>query len=116
MLGFRAGFEAGRLRGRSVAEPAGSRIADVSGHGFSSALLAASTSAHVRSFAETCEQVPEILRRTNAQLLRETGEGRFVTMLFVKIDRESRQRSAIRDFTGEPVPADDITIVVVKVL
>jgi len=65
-------------------------VADVSGHGFSSALLTASTSAHIRSSAETCGQVDVILRRVNAQLERETEDGRFVTLLFARVDLQTR--------------------------
>jgi len=65
-------------------------VADVSGHGFSSALLTASTSAHIRSSAETCGQVDDILRRVNVQLERETEDGRFVTMLFAHVDLQNR--------------------------
>jgi len=65
-------------------------VADVSGHGFSSALLTASTSAHIRSSAETCGRVDDILRRVNAQLVRETEDGRFVTLLFARIDLQNR--------------------------
>jgi len=75
-------------------------VADVSGHGFSSALLTASTSAHIRSSAETCGQVDDILRRVNAQLVRETEDGRFVTLLFAQIDLQNRMLSYVN--AGHP--------------
>jgi sigma-B regulation protein RsbU (phosphoserine phosphatase) len=65
-------------------------IGDVSGHGFSSALLMATTSAHLRSFVEEHSDVDEILRHTNSVLCRETEEGRFVTFFFGRLELSSR--------------------------
>ena len=66
-------------------------VGDVSGHGFSSALLMASTSAHLRSFVEDHTDVEEILVHTNSLLCRETEEGRFVTLFFAHLDPASRR-------------------------
>jgi sigma-B regulation protein RsbU (phosphoserine phosphatase) len=65
-------------------------IGDVSGHAVDSALLMASTSAHLRSFAEDHDKIEEILAHTNSLLCRETEEGRFVTLLFARVDVGSR--------------------------
>ncbi len=65
-------------------------VGDVSGHGFSSALLMASTSAHLRSFVEDHTDVEEIVVHTNSLLCRETEEGRFVTLFFARLDPASR--------------------------
>jgi serine phosphatase RsbU (regulator of sigma subunit) len=54
-------------------------IGDVSGHGFASALLMASTSARIRSFSELGMSIDEIMSRVNSALTTETDEGRFVT-------------------------------------
>jgi len=64
-------------------------IADVSGHGFGSALLMASTHAHLRSLAEAFEGLDEIVTRANAVLSRETEDDRFVTLLFGRLDPRS---------------------------
>jgi PAS domain S-box-containing protein len=76
-------------------------VGDVSGHGFSSALLMASTSAHLRSFVEDHTDVEEILVHTNSLLCRETEEGRFVTLFFARLDPASR----VLHFAGAGHPA-----------
>jgi PAS domain S-box-containing protein len=63
-------------------------ISDVSGHGFSSALLMASTHAYLHSLVETETNIEEIMRRLNNFLYRETDAERFVTLLFIRIDCE----------------------------
>ena len=79
----------------------GIAVGDVSGHGFSSALLMASTSAHLRSFVEDHTDVEEILVHTNSLLCRETEEGRFVTLFFARLDPASR----LLHFAGAGHPA-----------
>lgn len=66
-------------------------VGDVCGHGFSSALLTAATSAHLRSFVLEHSDMGEILRHVNDRLCQETEEGRFVTLLFVQIELASRR-------------------------
>ncbi|MFH1754422.1 MAG: PAS domain S-box protein [Candidatus Latescibacterota bacterium] len=61
-------------------------ISDVSGHGFSSALLMASTHAYLHSLAETETEIEAILTRLNNFLYRETDADKFVTLIFVRID------------------------------
>jgi len=65
-------------------------VGDVCGHGFSAALLMASTSAHLRSFMSEHSDIGEILRHLNTLLCQETEEGRFVTLVFVQIELASR--------------------------
>ena len=54
-------------------------IADVAGHGFSSALLMASTHAYIRSLFSTNLNIEEVLRHTNLELMRDTDL--FVSMI-----------------------------------
>jgi PAS domain S-box-containing protein len=61
-------------------------IADVSGHGFDSALLMATANARMRSYAESPIGLSEIVRRTNRALVGETDGDRFITMLIAQID------------------------------
>lgn len=65
-------------------------VADVTGHDVSSALLTASTCAHLRSFVEDHTDIREILAHTNSILCSETEEGRFVTLLFACLELQSR--------------------------
>jgi PAS domain S-box-containing protein len=65
-------------------------VGDVSGHGFSSALLMATTSAHLRSYIEEHSDVEEILTHINAILCREVEEGRFVTFFLGRLEITSR--------------------------
>jgi len=64
-------------------------ISDVSGHGFSSALLMASTHAYLHSLVETETEIKEMLSRLNNFLYKETDAERFVTLLFIRIDCEN---------------------------
>lgn len=64
-------------------------VGDVSGHDVGAALVTASTSAHLRSFAEDHTSVEQILAHTNSILSREIGDGQFVTLLFVRLELAS---------------------------
>ena len=66
-------------------------VGDVCGHGFSTALLMASASAHLRSFVSEHSDIGEILRHLNNLLCNETEEGRFVTLVFAQIELASRR-------------------------
>jgi sigma-B regulation protein RsbU (phosphoserine phosphatase) len=66
-------------------------IGDVSGHGFSSALLMASIHAHLRSLAETGIGVAEILARANSSLVKTTAVGDFITVMLASLDPRSRE-------------------------
>jgi sigma-B regulation protein RsbU (phosphoserine phosphatase) len=65
-------------------------IGDVCGHGVGSALLTASTAAHLRSFVQEHSDLRDVLVRTNCLLCREVEFGTFVTLLFTRIDTSSR--------------------------
>ena len=54
-------------------------LADVAGHGFSSALLMASTHAYIRSLFSTNLEIDQVLLHTNCELMRDTDL--FVTMI-----------------------------------
>jgi len=60
-------------------------VGDVSGHGFSSALLMAETRAYLRALARTHADVSEILTLAN-QVLSEDIEDAFITLLLVRLD------------------------------
>jgi sigma-B regulation protein RsbU (phosphoserine phosphatase) len=68
----------------------GVAVGDVSGHSVSSALLTASTCAHLRAFVADHTNLEEILAHTNSLLCWETEEGHFVTLLFARLDLKSR--------------------------
>lgn len=61
-------------------------VADVSGHGYESALLMATTAARIRSYLEFPLGLREVMERTNRALLRETDGERFVTMTMAWLD------------------------------
>ena len=65
-------------------------VGDVSGHGFSSAMLMCLTHAYLHSLAETQDRVEEILARANNILLKEIEQNRFVTLFFGRLDPRSR--------------------------
>jgi serine phosphatase RsbU (regulator of sigma subunit) len=66
-------------------------IADVSGHGFPSALVMAETRAYVRAFAQVQSDVGQIVRGANVALCRDLRGDGFVTMMIAQLDP--------RDFT-----------------
>jgi sigma-B regulation protein RsbU (phosphoserine phosphatase) len=65
-------------------------VGDVTGHGFSSALLMATTSAHLRSVVHEHSEVEEILKHTNSILCREVEPDRFVTFFLARLELSSR--------------------------
>ena len=75
-------------------------VGDVAGHGFSSALGMAITSAHLRSFVEHHSDVEEILNHTNAILCKETEESRFVTLFLLQLEPAMRTFSYLN--AGHP--------------
>ena len=75
-------------------------IGDVSGHGFGPALLMASTRAYLRSLVETRADLREILTLTNSILARDTGDGRFVTLLMCRLDLRSKSLTYVN--AGHP--------------
>jgi PAS domain S-box-containing protein len=78
----------------------GALVADVTGHDLSSALLTASTRAHIRSSAEVHNSVDDVVRRANSRLARETSDEHFVTLLLVQIDLQRRTLSYVN--AGHP--------------
>lgn len=75
-------------------------VGDVTGHGFSSSLLTAATSSHIRSYAEMSIEIDEILARTNSLLASQTEGNPFVTLFFARIDPQMRSLSYIN--AGHP--------------
>jgi PAS domain S-box-containing protein len=65
-------------------------VGDVVGHGIGPALVMASTHAHLRSLAEICTDLDEILSRLNGHLVRATERNIFVTLFFACLDPHSR--------------------------
>jgi hypothetical protein len=65
-------------------------VADVSGHGLGPALLMASTRAYLRALAVTHRDLSEILALANGILCQDTGDGRFVALLFASLDPATR--------------------------
>ena len=63
-------------------------IADVSGHGFGAALLMAETRAYLRALTRTGTNLGEVLTTINRILAEDTLQTQFVTMFFVRIDRQ----------------------------
>jgi sigma-B regulation protein RsbU (phosphoserine phosphatase) len=68
----------------------GIAIGDVSGHGVGPALLMAEARALLRAFAQTHDDVSEILGRINRVLVPDVDGDRFITMLLAKLDPRSR--------------------------
>jgi serine phosphatase RsbU (regulator of sigma subunit) len=75
-------------------------IGDVTGHGFSSALLTSCTRSLIRSLAETGMDAGGILARANSALTRETEEHLFVTLLLGHLD--PRERTFVHASAGHP--------------
>ena len=65
-------------------------IADVSGHGFDSAILMAQTRALVRAAARRESDPARILSEVNALLVPDLGENRFISMIIVEINPRTR--------------------------
>ncbi len=66
-------------------------IGDVSGHGFSSALIMASTHAYIHSLTGMGFGLSQIFQQANVNLNRETDVGQFVTAIMGRIDPETRE-------------------------
>jgi serine phosphatase RsbU (regulator of sigma subunit) len=65
-------------------------VADVSGHGLGPALLMAATRAYLRALALTHRDLSETLALANGILCQDTGDGRFVALLFASLDPGTR--------------------------
>ena len=103
-------------------------IADVSSHGFASALIMVSTRRLLRTSAETQTDIGAILTAANRAIAEDTPLGRFVTLLFAQIDLRTRTLSyagaghlgyvldaaggvTILDSTSLPLGIDGTTVV-----
>lgn len=65
-------------------------IGDVSGHGLGPALLMAETHAYLNALREARSDIGAILTEANAILARSIDEAMFVTLVFAKLDPDSR--------------------------
>ncbi|MFM9961571.1 MAG: SpoIIE family protein phosphatase [Planctomycetaceae bacterium] len=103
-------------------------IADVSSHGFASALIMVATRRLLRTSAETQTDIGAILTAANRAIAEDTPLGRFVTLLFARIDPQTRTLSyagaghlgyvldasgavTILDSTSLPLGIDESTVV-----
>lgn len=66
-------------------------VSDVTGHGISSALLAAGTHAYLYSLTKTDTNIASILTGVNSFLFGETDVEKFVTLIIARIDCEARE-------------------------
>jgi PAS domain S-box-containing protein len=75
-------------------------IGDVSGHGIASALQMASTLAFLRSLAQTCATIGEIMTRLNRFVFEQIDNEAFVTLLLLQLD--PRNRTLLYANAGHP--------------
>jgi len=68
----------------------GIAVGDVSGHGLGPALLMSATRAYLRALALSHRDLSETLARANGILCEDTGDGRFVALLFASLDPATR--------------------------
>jgi sigma-B regulation protein RsbU (phosphoserine phosphatase) len=61
-------------------------VGDASGHGFGPALIMASTRAYLRAFAQTQDDLGELLALVNRVLTLDIEEDRFVTLVLARLD------------------------------
>ncbi len=66
-------------------------IGDVSGHGFSSALLMASTHAYIHALSGMGLDISQVFNQANTNLNRETDTGQFITAIMGRIDPATRE-------------------------
>ncbi|NLS91886.1 MAG: SpoIIE family protein phosphatase [Planctomycetaceae bacterium] len=66
-------------------------IGDVTGHGFSSALIMSLTQVLLRLLVEAHADIPQVLRHANSVLSRATDEYHFVTLLLGRLDAPRRE-------------------------
>jgi len=66
-------------------------IGDVSGHGFSSALLMASTHAYIHALSGMGLDISQVFNQANVNLNRETDAGQFITAIMGRIDPATRE-------------------------
>lgn len=66
-------------------------IGDVSGHGIASAMVMAAARVTLRSRCHDARSLSELLGHMNAQLVEDSGGGRYMTMLLVAADAGTRE-------------------------
>lgn len=66
-------------------------MGDVSGHGIASAMVMAAARVILRSRCHDAESLPELLSHMNAQIVEDSGAGRYMTMLLVAVDAGRRE-------------------------
>lgn len=66
-------------------------VGDVSGHGFSSALLMASTHAYIHALASMDQSLARVFDMANENLHHETDAGQFITAFLGRIDPATRE-------------------------
>jgi sigma-B regulation protein RsbU (phosphoserine phosphatase) len=87
-------------------------VGDVSSHGMGPALLMSETRACLRTLAQGCNDVGEILTRTNRVLAADTSDFHFITLALARLD--PRQHSLVYASAGQRGyllhPGYDVTI------
>ena len=81
-------------------EHVGIMVGDVSGHGFSSSLVMATTHAYLRSLAQSGIEIDEILAKANTFIIGETKEDMFITAVLARLEPRSRTLTYIN--AGHP--------------
>ena len=75
-------------------------VGDVSGHGIGPALLMASARAYLRSLVQTRMDLGDILSLANSILVGDIEEGRFITLVLVRLDLRSKSLTYVN--AGHP--------------
>ena len=70
-------------------------VGDVTGHGIGPALLTTSTRAYLRSLVQTRMDLGDILSLANSILVGDIDEGRFITLVLVRLDLQSKSLTYI---------------------
>ncbi len=81
-------------------------IGDVSGHGIASAMVMAAARVILRSRCRDAASLSELLDHMNAQIVEDSGGGRYMTMLLVAVDAASRELSWSSAGHREPLLLD----------
>ncbi|OGT79206.1 MAG: hypothetical protein A3H91_09900 [Gammaproteobacteria bacterium RIFCSPLOWO2_02_FULL_61_13] len=81
-------------------------IGDVSGHGIASAMVMAAARVILRSRCRDAASLSELLDHMNAQIVEDSGGGRYMTMLLVAVDAARRKLSWASAGHREPLLLD----------
>jgi sigma-B regulation protein RsbU (phosphoserine phosphatase) len=79
------------LRGEDGRERLGLVVGDVSGHGIVAALTMTSVRALLRSFAEEDAALQPVMRAVNRHVAADSAAGRFVTLVYLVLEPETRR-------------------------